>query len=281
MSARKKAGAVYLAVAALVLASWIGNIFVYRGNQLPAGGFLRHYIEAPDSGGGSFFLIYVANRLDKRQLAGISVDSPSNLRFYEPTIEMDLRHQKIYRILARVEPPEDGPETGQDPIVIHTVNVQYTDGTSSREDVGEIRLLREAKEPDDAESPIGSQSSSSSSDGTGTASMTVKRPVTLTGISSAWLPVLGNAFEWQANASGKKLDLPASLTAKQPLTVSYQFHLPEDNPLSMNVYQLMLKMTFQEDSGKTYDGTMIAEHVPYPSEAEMHAYVRSQRREKA
>ncbi|MBB6733593.1 hypothetical protein [Cohnella zeiphila] len=280
MSARKKAGAVYLAVAALVLASWIGNIFVYRGNQLPAGGFLRHYIEAPDSG-GSFNLLYVANRQDNRQVASVFVEDVPGLRFYQPAIQTEMRYQKIYRIMAQIDPLGEKSEGEQDPIVIHSVKVQYTDGTSSREDIGEIRIFRQTAPSSGEKSPISSLSSSSSSDGTGTASMTVKRPVTLTGISSAWLPVLGNAFEWQANASGKKLDLPASLTAKQSLTVSYQFHLPEDNPLSMNVYELMLKMTFQEDSGKTYDGTLIAEHVPYPSEAEMHAYVRAQRREKA
>lgn len=271
---------VWLAVAALVLASWIGNALYFRGSQLPEAKFLRHYIEATD-GGASFFLYYLANRQDDRKIANVSIEGLPWVQFSPPSVHTQLRHQTIYTVTAIVRPPETRPVKEPEPLIFHSVRVSYSDGTITEEPIGEIRMYREAALPTDRQRPFDYRSTSGSSDGSGSSTIAVTSPVTLTDVSSAWLPMLGSAFQWEIKSDSKRLDLPADIPGDQAVTLAYKFRLPKDDSQWMDVYQTILKMSLRERDGREWTVRAYANYMPYPSERQMRAYVQQMRRETA
>lgn len=330
MNARLKAGIVYTVAAVLVAASWIGNAAVYRHNQLPEAGFLRHYIEATD-GGGSFELLYIANRSDPRRIVGVTIDGLPWIRFQVTSGGNEMRYQRVQELMAIIDPQQGQPGQQEEaeaveeeePLVIREVRVYYNEGASELKSVGEIRLYREAArahadsgedvesdgvanaggntgadtgedidkgtgtdtgaiaDAEAAERPFDFQSGGSSSDGSGFGSVTINRPVTLTKIDSAWLPVLGDAFEWQASSGTETLAIPAELDAHEALSLKYRFRLDGHPAHDMDVFQLMLRMSFQERNDRMWDYSVFASHKPRMTEAQVRAYVQGKRRERA
>ncbi len=313
MNARMKAGIVYAVAAAMVFASWIGNAIVYRHNQLPEAGFLQHYIEATD-GGGSFELLYVANRSDPRRIVGVTIDGLPWVRFQVSSGGNEMRYQRVQEVMAIIDLQQgQTDEAKEEPLIIREVMVYYSDGTSERKNVGEIRLYREAAhahaetedggksdaaasadgnedrnaeagtiaDSDALERPFSFQSGGSSSDGNGFGSIMIDRPVTLTNIDSAWLPVLGDAFEWQVSGGSEQLELPTELDAHLSLSLKYQFRLDGHPAHGMDVFQLMMRMSFQERNEQMWDYSVFASYKPQMTEAQVRAYVQGKRRERA
>lgn len=311
MSARSKAGIVYAIVAAMVIGSWIGNIAVYRSNQLPEAGFLRHYIEAADNG-GHFELLYMENRSDPRRIIGAAIDGLPWIRFQPPTEYTRTRYQRIERLLAVIQPQEKEPgEKAQEPIVVREVRVYFDDGTSALKDIGEIRLYRQAALPaaDRATETGGEQEAgsaraggeanadglaladprpythnfgSSSSDGSGQQSIVVTRPFTVTKVESALLPILGDSFEWELTTADDAVIVPPyDLETGQSLLMQYRFHLKDDFAHAADVFQLILQLTYVEPDGQTWTDPMYTTYFPNLTDSQVRALVRSQRRERA
>jgi|GEM_PF-2225760 len=326
MNARMKAGIVYAVAAAVIIASWIGNAAVYRHNQLPEAGFLQHYIEATDNG-GHIELLYLANRSDPRRIVGVTIEGLPWVKFQASSGGNEMRYQRVEELMAIIDPRQGQPGEAEEdgPLVIREVTAHYSDGTSERKNVGEIRLYREAAraESEDGEGAAGAEnavvskdgntdriedgntgadtggntgtsagteavdrpfsfgSGGSSSDGAGHGTIAIQRPITWTDVYSAWLPVLGDAFEWQVSADSEQLELPADLDAHQSLTLKYQFRLDDHPAHDMDVFQLIMRMSFRERNDQIWDYSVYAAYKPRMTEAQVRAYVQGKRRERA
>lgn len=270
---------VFIVAAAAIAASWIGNYAYSRAYRLPEAGFLRHYIETDTVPSVAFDLLYVANNDDKRKPVNVQIDELPELRFYPVYVHQQLRRQTIY-VLSGYYDENAMPERTEEaePLRLHTVRVFYNDGSVKEEDVGEIVVHREAWPRDPSEeSLVDMMSAGGSNQHDGWATIRVKQPVRLTGVSSVWLEKLGDAlqFELKPNPSA----YPMELSKGEMLSLNYTFNPSRQGADVLNVYNVQLKMNFEGRSGEKDDYIVFAHDVPYPSEAEMRAYVREKRRE--
>lgn len=276
----------YLIVLALLLASWAGNYAYNRYSQLPEAGFLRHFVETRTVPSVAFDLLYVANSADKRKIVGVQVDELPMLKFNPVQIHQELRHQRIYKLMGYFDDKSSWP--ADEPLKIHTVKAFYSDGSMKEEDVGEIVVIREAwprAETEIPESPIQMSSTMGSSDHHGSATISIEKPVKFTGVSSIWLEKLEGLFEYKVQTTAEagaphpnRIDYPVELRSGQSLTLSYRFMLSRQSTQSLDVYNLQLRENFEDSKGESYGYTVFANYMPYPSESQMRAYVREQRR---
>ncbi|TFE29451.1 hypothetical protein [Cohnella luojiensis] len=282
-----KAKVVYLVVFALVLVSWAGNYAYHRASQLPEAGFLRHNIETSYIPSVAFDLLYIANKNDKRKLVSARVDELPALRFFLIQTHQEMRHQTLYLLRGHYEESLIESREALAPITIHKIMAQFSDGTESEEDIGEIIVYRDDAWPIHAEkSPIQMSSTSGSSDHKGSVTVRITRPLTLTGVSSRWLEKLGDSFHYETVPKSNR-GLPSEGTEAPPVTVkrgqsltlNYQFRIPRESKQAMEVYNLLLRENFKEPDGQDVSYTVFAHYLPYPTESQMRAYVREKRRQ--
>ncbi|MBB6693546.1 hypothetical protein H7B90_19315 [Cohnella xylanilytica] len=270
---------VFIVAAAAIAASWIGNYAYSRACRLPEAGFLRHYIETTTVPSVAFDLLYVANNDDKLKPINVQIDELPELRFYPVYVHQQMHRQTIYVLRGYYdENAMTKRKEEAEPLRLHTVRVFYNDGSVKEENVGEIVVHREAWPMDPSEdSLVDMMAGGSSSNGEGWNVIKAKQPVRLTGVSSVWLEKLGDAlqFELKPNPSA----YPMELSKGEMLSLNYTFKPSRQGADALNVYNVQLKMNFEGQSGEKDDYIVFAHDVPYPSEAEMRAYVREKRRE--
>lgn len=275
---------VYGIAAGLILASWLGNYLYYRTGQLPEAGFLRHYIEATDRG-GTIDLYYIANKNDRRKLTQVTIEGLPEVRFQPPQVHVEGSQQTVYKTMGIVQPPDgEEPTPAAEPLVIREVYAYFSDGSMSRADIGEIRIYRDAFPPPEEGAPLNFTMTSGSSDGTGSSAFHAVRPGTLAEVRSAWLSRLGNSFEWKLttidrSAGQRGLSLPAELSTDQSVTLSYRYSISEGDPIGMDVYQMVLRLTYKEADGREWTGNVFTHYSPYPTNEELRAYVRAKKEE--
>lgn len=283
----------YTVAIILVLASWAGNYAYNRQQQLPEGGFLRHYIEVRDIPSVAFDLLYVANRDDDIKPVSATIEALPKLRFYPLAVHTEMRHQTIYKLMGYFEDFSQISRPASDPLTIRTATVRYSDGTLKEENIGEIVLYREALPLSADSAPYQMVSSSGSSDHSGTVTFRMERPATLIGTNSNWLDKLGSYFQFDESITGsgrgsaeganqqalKVGTYPLELEKDQTVSLSYKFLIPNNSAQSMEVYNLLLGQRLRGEDGREWTYYTFANYVPYPSESEMQAYVREKRRE--
>ncbi|RED64893.1 hypothetical protein [Cohnella lupini] len=278
---------VYVAVLALVIASWIGNIAYSRGSQLPEGQFLSHYIETDYAPSAVFDLLYVDNNKDKRKLIGIRIKELSAFRFYPIAAHQEMRLQSIYVIRGYFEEEAVEPRTtAMEPLILHSITALYNDGTEREEEVGEIIVYRNVWPMSEKERPFLFSSGGSSSDNSGYGTIRIDKPIKLTSVNSRLLDRLGDRFQFDVKLASNRgtpqeipLTLPAELKQGESLSVNYRFMIPDENKIEMTAYRVMLREEFQESDGRRTNHVLFADYTPYPTEADMRSFVRETRRQ--
>ncbi|OXS61836.1 hypothetical protein B1A99_04310 [Cohnella sp. CIP 111063] len=280
-----RARAVYLIAAALIVASWLANYGYYRYYRLPEPGFLRHYIETTYTPSVAFDLLYVANKDDKRKPVSATAEGLEALRFYPVQVHQELRRQTIYALRGYFDENRMQERQEGEPLRLNALKVQYSDGSVREENVGEIIAYRPAWPPDKTkEPPVRFSSGRGSSDNSGSAAVTAVRPATLSGVSSAWLEKLGGAFRYEIKANDthgmpqqpSSATVPLEMDTGQMLSLDYRFQLKEAADV-LSVYNVQLREHFTEPDGSKYDYIVFANYTPYPTDAQMRAYVREMR----
>lgn len=270
---------VFIVAAAAIAASWISNYWYYSAYRLPEAGFLRHYIETTTVPSVAFDLLYVANNDDKRKPVNVQIDELPELRFYPVRVHQQMNRQTIY-VLSGYYNENAMPkrQAEAEPLRLHKVRVFYNDGSARDEDVGEIVVHREAWPEDPSEaSLVDMMSVGGSNQHDGWATIRTKQPVRLTGVSSVWLEKLGDALQFELNPNPSAY--PMELSKGEMLALNYAFKPSRRGADALNVYNVQLRMSFEGQKGEKDDYIVFAHDVPYPSEAEMRAYVREKRRE--
>jgi len=280
-----RARAVYLIATALIVASWLANYGYYRYYRLPEPGFLRHYIETTYTPSVAFDLLYVANKDDKRKPISATADGLEALRFYPVQVHQELSRQTIYALRGYFDENRMQERPEGEPLRLNALKVQYSDGSVREEDVGEIIAYRPAWPPDKTkEPPVRFSSGRGSSDNSGTTVVTAVRQITLSGVSSAWLEKLGDSFRYEIRTTDthgmpqplSESTVPLELDTEQTVSLEYQFKLREAADV-LSVYNVQLREHFAEPDGNQYDYIVFANYTPYPTDAQMRAYVREMR----
>lgn len=278
----RKGYVVYSIAAALILASWLVSAGYNRYYRLPEGRFLQHHIEATDSPSVAFDLLYVANKGDKRTIQSIKVAELPTLNFYPVQVHQELKRQTIYKFTGFYR---SAPErkTALPPLNLHAVTVTYNDGRTRVMEVGDIIVYRNVY-PSRA-SPVEFSSGGSSSDNTALYTVSVSRPAVLTGMTSAWLGLLGTAFQFNgkwissiASSNGpleSEVTYPMKLAKGDSLITNYWFVFPDISPLAADVFNLLLTQTFNEEGGSRSSNPIFANYLPYFTESQMKHFVRA------
>ncbi|MFD2327684.1 hypothetical protein ACFSR7_00340 [Cohnella sp. GCM10020058] len=267
-------------VAVVLVASWAGNIYSHQTNRLPEGRFLSHLIEVTDSPGDSFMLYYIANNDDKRLPVSVSIEGLPALRFYPISEYMTFRSQKLYRLIGHFEPDQeaaDSPSEAAAQLTIRSVDVNYSDGTRGTSDIGKMIVYRKDWGSSDSISGV---SSSSSSDGTSTASFRVDKPVTVNGLSSAFLSELGSAFTYELHVGKENVVFPSAIEAGSSLSLNMAFPVPPNSQLYLQPVAMRLLLEYTDEAGSRRAQMIPTERQPYPSQAAIREYVKAQRRSK-
>lgn len=268
-----KIKAIYGLIAGVILISWIGNFSYSQYYKLPNPGFLRHYVEIEAIPFSPIELLYVANNDDERKPVNVQIAELPELRFDPLQVHQELRRQTIYVLRGYIQEDAMTERTAKEPLRLRTATVYYNDGSARDEEIGEIVVYREAWPLDTSvDSPITMMSSGNSSSNEGFSTVKAERPVRLEGVTSILLDRLGAAFQYEIETDSSGSELGEGQSVK----LSYRFRLSQED--RMNVYSLLLRETFVEPNGKKSSTTKIANYLPYPSESEMRAYVREERR---
>lgn len=282
----RKTYVIYSVAAALILASWFGNVGYNRYYRLPEGRFLQHHIEATDTPSVAFDLLYVANKDDKRTIQSIQVAELPTLQFYPVQEHQELNRQTIYKFTGFYASDPDR-QTALPPLTIHAVTVTYRDGKTRMMDVGGIIVYRNAYPPRGGESPVGFSSGGGSTDNTGFNTVRASRPAVLTGTTSTWLSVLGTAFHFDVKWMGAVVDAngpheseavyPMELAKGDSLRTNYGFDFQDGNPQATDVFNVLLTQTFEEAGGRRSSYPIFANYLPYFTESQMRHFVRAQK----
>ncbi|CAI6085920.1 hypothetical protein [Cohnella sp. JJ-181] len=269
-----------LAVAIVIVVSWVNNLYVHAKSLLPHARFLSHRIEVTDAPGDSFFLYYIANIEDRRVPVSVAEASLPNLRF-EPVYEyMTFRHQALYRMMGHFESLAAEPASREaDPRTIRAMDVYFNDGTHARMEIGEMIVYRD--KPQSEGDPLKYAGGSSSNDGSGNAVFTTDKFVTLTGLSSAYLGELGSSFQYELRGGTGQSSPSGEEAARRSLSVSYRFTIPPGSPLRLTPISMRTLLRYKDADGRDWAQPVRIEQAPYPTEAEMRRYVSEQRRDKS
>lgn len=284
MTGSRRAYVIYGLAAALIAASWFGNIGYNRYYQLPEGRFLQHHIEATDTPYVAFDLLYVANKGDKRSIRSIRVAELPTLDFYPGQMHQELHRQTIYKFTGYYR---SGTERSKPlpPLNLHAVTVTFNDGETREMKVGDMIVYRNAYPA--AASPVDSSSAGASSANTGYTTLRVSQPVRLIDTASAWLGLLGGDFRFDlkqaegiAYANGQvetKASQSVKLAPGDSLTTNYRFNFRDGDPKAGDVFNMLLTQTFETGDGSRSSYATFVNYLPYYSEKRMKQFVRAQR----
>lgn len=222
-------------------------------------------------------LYYIANNDDKRLPVSASIEGLPALQFYPISEYMTFRSQKLYRLIGHFNPgPDEASSAAAAPLTIRSVDVYYSDGTRGKSDIGEMIVYREDQRGGGGS--ISGVSSSSSSDGTSTASFRVEKPVNVTGFSSAFLNELGSAFTYELYFGTDAAVFPRAIDAGTPISLTTAFPVPENSQLYLQPVTMRLRLEYTDEAGIGRVQTIPVERHPYPSQAAIREYVKAQRR---
>lgn len=188
----------------------------------------------------------------------------------------------------------------EEPVLIREATALYSDGSSEQVNVGEIYVWPGVYRQEEQD-PISWTSGGSSSDHSGYDSAVLKRPVQLTAFSSKLLDIAleghlriyadissqipGTSYRSQPSEAhielrGEPIDeiqLPLNIHKGDSIRISHQFDMPSLEK-SLQVYQLLLKTTFMEESGRQWHGETVIPYHPRPTDQELSEFVRDSRR---
>lgn len=292
----------YVVAALLIAGSWIGNTWYAQANRLKGTVFLEHHIEVSPEEGGFFDLYYLEDIRPSKALSGIAIEGYPGLQVTPYPNYAQYPRQTMGKMMVSSTDPEteQAPEVTE-PIVIKEITALYHDGSSEKVRIGEIHIVPGAEGAPDR-NPVQWTSGGGSSDHKGYNKAAIQRPVRLTGLSSAYLDMVkagdlrihaeimrnipgmshrmeGGGPETKIELTGESilnLRLPVELNKGDSVKVAYQFSL-STRQQRMQVYQLQLRLEYEEDDRTVWHSGHAISYFPSPTEREVAEYVRERR----
>ncbi|MGM1047496.1 MAG: hypothetical protein ACQEXX_15270 [Bacillota bacterium] len=294
----------------LVAASWIGNLWYFQAHQLGEPIFLEHHVEVLKESGDTFDLYYLEDVHGKKKIRTIFIPNYPEMRIEAHTVEYSkYTHQQMGRFIVSVQSGNSDKKEGNkatDPQFIETVLVHYSDGSSAKKNIGEIRLIDNRFDDPKKLPPIEGTSSGGSSEsggvGTGFNSFRISRLAELQEIESAYLSLMETSqfelyFDYQLseNKGGlsspeaesasipmlgtplKELQLPIQLNKNDYIRLSYRYR---PSPVERGkVYRLSLRLRLKERNGVQWNKFVpISFNSPYLTEAEVRSLLSERRK---
>lgn len=259
-------------IAAVAAASWAGNLWYFRSQQLGEALFLNHQIEVNEGNGDNFSLYYLEDLYPTKKLRMIQFPEHPGFRASGPNNDGErFTHQQLNRFDVVVEQPSSNEnekvevqEPASEPL---RIVAHYDDGTSETKTIGEVYVMN--RPSGGKNSLVQGASAGTSTDGSGFDFYTLQRPAKLMKISSGYLKLFHDGrIEAAVDYTGAphtvsriesthsyrtvkmlglaltELQLPVSIQANGQLRLSYWVHrnkLPADA-----VYRILLEAQLEE-----------------------------------
>ncbi|WP_042166349.1 hypothetical protein [Paenibacillus gorillae] len=179
----------------VIAASWGGNLWYYKMQKLEQPVFLQHYYETSASLFQHTSLYYVMNKDDRREVAYFELPNGQLLRVeHTRTRDEQGRLQLKEAIVSPVIKEE--MEQLKEPLTIDQLKVHYTTGRENETvSIGKIIVYPDRRE----EQALEQQSVHASSDGTGSASYTTTRDLTIAAVDYSFPEMLQGILDVKAN----------------------------------------------------------------------------------
>ncbi|MBD2869255.1 hypothetical protein [Paenibacillus arenilitoris] len=243
----------------------------YRSMQLQEPLFLQHFMTVNGNRGEMINLTFLENRGTGKKVTGIQFEEFPQLRF---TLGDDNSYQ--YHVVRKAYAewrPDEAQAMGvkKEPLTVREATVYYSEGEPKRVPIGEIGI-----EWSEYGGLLQSVSSSSSSNGAGSNTVTMRKPATLEAVDYRYRDQLAPWFRLEL--SGRPIEeaaLPMELSAGDPLSFAYQWSIPDDSPASLRVYESEMLLTFRTEEGERVTESLPINYNQYFSESQLKRLVRS------
>ncbi len=264
----------------LVIASVIGNYVVYSSKQLEEPIIFLHRSEVPLLNGYYFEFHYLTNRSDNVGIAwvmipGTDIQLPAT---YDRTLGT---YNHYLHKVADFEITDIILEEIKNDMQINELDIFFTNGESKRKEVGDIHFF-----VDNRDAPLLSQSSSSSSDGSGSYLLIAETNIEVTEIQVPFIDNLQSGLSLEINEvkyeSGKlkeKIDqfTPFTRNSGEPLTINYHLNFNQTDPNRLHIYKFYLMIKGKDEDDKPFRLTVPINHSPYFNEKDIIEIVKEAR----
>jgi len=244
----------------VLLLLWIGNIFYFQRYQLEEPLFMKHYYSIQNIGNKlEFDLFYLVN---KREDVGVNrVRIPAlDLEAY-PAWDHERSRLKYHTVKsARLEWDETSLATLDHQAKVTEIEVEFTNGTRQRVDIGEIILNRVNMD----QPYLHSQSTGSSSDHTGFSLFREKEALQLVGLKQLPPNLAPQNLTFQVNGQDINGEIQSdSFDPKPYLEVKYAFQFEKGDPRAQHVFGSDTIIEVQTDSGQMKEGILYLHYIPH------------------
>lgn len=245
---------------AVLLLLWIGNIFYFQRYQLDQPLFMKHYYSIQNVGNElALDLYYLVNQ---REDVGVTrVHIPAlGLEAY-PTWDHERSRLKYQNVKsARLEWDETSLSSLDHQAKVTEIEVEFTNGTHQRVDIGEIIINRvEVDHP-----YILSQSTGSSSDHTGFSFFREKEALKPVGLKHLPPNLDPENLTFQVNGQDIIGEIqPEKFDPKPYLEVKYAFQFLKDDPRAQHVYGSDSVLEAQTEDGQMKEGLIYLNYIPH------------------
>lgn len=290
----------------MVAASWIGNVWYFKAQQLEKPLFLEHYVEVVQESDDTIELYYLQNLHEDKQISTVHIPEYPEIRMESHTSNYKrFTHQQLGRIILSV--PMNGthstPDNVSGPSMIRTVSVMYDDGSSEEVDIGEIRLISGGSVQAQLHSPFKATSSGGGIGvgyDTGYKGFRIVRPTQLQQVESFYLSLVDHGqlelyldYAKREKKSGmvhsalksgdvdmlgtpiQELVFPVQMKRSEYFRISYRY--PYDKEGSNRVYRLRVRLGMVDQKGAHWTETMFINLEPYLTEERIRNLVRDRR----
>lgn len=287
----------FVGLAVAVAACWFFNVAYYREAQLEHPVFLDHYIEAESGSGVVFYLYVLENRSETNRIERIRIpeleDAQVSRSWNDSYRYQDLAHFEVF--LDQEMASElyfENWEHAETPIMIGQVEVMYTDGSVSTENIGEIRLYPRLYNTD---KPLSAQDKIMEAQ-RGQSTVVAQENLKITGVDYNEASRLGNRLElyWgQGSEVGEwdferpeedriigkpihEVQFPMELKLGEDVTVRYRFRDVTAQDWS-KVYQLLPRFRVETKKEIIQARPITIQYSPAPTEDEVRQFVEERR----
>ncbi|GGG61555.1 hypothetical protein [Paenibacillus radicis (ex Gao et al. 2016)] len=230
----------------VIAASWGGNLWYYKMQKLEQPIFLQHYYEMPASLFQNTSLYYVMNKDDLRE--PVYFELPTGQLLQVAHIQSRDERGRLQLKEAIVSPAFiDDLKQMKEPLTIDQVKVHYsTGGETETVSIGKIIVYPDRRE----EQALEQQSVHASSGGTGSASYTTTRDLTIASVDYSFPEMLQGIMKVKVNGidAADAASFPIQLKKRAGFHVSYNsYSLPKNDERRFQAF--IVRINYWDEKG--------------------------------
>ncbi|MFF2091446.1 hypothetical protein [Paenibacillus sp. NPDC058174] len=254
----------------VIAVSWGGNLWYYKMQKLEQPIFLQHYYEMPASLFEHTSLYYVLNKDDRREAGYFELPNGQLLQVEHTQIREEQGRLQLKEAIVSPVIKEE-MEQLKEPLIIDQLKVYYTTGGENETvSIGKIIVYPERRE----ERALEQQSVHASSGGTGSASYTTTRDLTIAAVDYSFPEMLQGILDVKANGidAADVASFPIQLKKSTGFHVTYSSRMPKNDKRRFQSF--IVRINYWDEKGGSL-GAQTFYMQPQLYGSDLRSYVKS------